>query len=80
MERKSFVILFALGALNLASAQDTPGKRDLRDPSLVFVDDAVIPIPLEIFASLDKLGRQDWGVQVAERPIKIDGNLSLIHI
>ena len=76
MERQAFVILVALGGLNLSIAQDTPAKLDLSDPNLVFVDDAVIPIPLEIFASLDKLGLQDWGVQVAERSIKIDGNRS----
>ncbi len=76
MKRKAFVILFALGGLNLVIAQDTPAKLDLSDPNLVFVDNAVIPIPLEIFASLDKLGQQDWGGQVTERPIKIDGNRS----
>lgn len=76
MKRNPLVILFALGGLSLASAQDAPVKLDLSDPNLVFVDDAVIPIPLEIFASLDKLGRQDWGAEVADRPIKIDGNRS----
>jgi len=78
MKRRIFVILLALGGLNLAPAQDSPAQLDLSDPNLVFVDSAVIPIPLEIFASLDKLGQQDWGGQVTERPVEIDGSRSRI--
>ncbi|MEM1441319.1 MAG: hypothetical protein AAGF67_03190 [Verrucomicrobiota bacterium] len=57
-------------------SQDAPAKINLDDPDLVFVSDSVIPIPLEIFASLDKLGVQDWGRQVESRDIRLDANRS----
>lgn len=57
-------------------AQDAPSSIDLNDPNLVFVDDNVIPIPLEIFASLDKLGNQKWDTQVVGREVQIDANRS----
>ncbi|MEM9281366.1 MAG: hypothetical protein AAGA96_06035 [Verrucomicrobiota bacterium] len=75
---KVFALLIVCGfgiALSLP-AQDAPAQLDLSDPDLVFVDEAVIPIPLEIFASLDKLGNQDWGRRVMERDIKLDPNRS----
>lgn len=57
-------------------AQEAPVKIDLEDPNLVFVSDSVIPIPLEIFASLDKMGAQDWGRQIESRDIRLDANRS----
>lgn len=57
-------------------AQDAPPSIDLNDPNLVFVDDSVIPIPLEIFASLDKLGNQKWENQVVGRDVQVDANRS----
>ena len=71
-------LIFVL--LSLASphgfSQDAPTKIDLNDPDLVFVEESVIPIPLEIFASLDKLGAQDWAQQVESRDIRLDTNRS----
>lgn len=66
-----------LGVLATASlAEEAPKRIDLNDPNLVVVDASVIPIPLEIFASLDKLGTQDWSKQVDAKDIKLDANRS----
>jgi hypothetical protein len=56
--------------------QDSPASINLNDPDNVFVEESVIPIPLEVFASLDKIGAQDWGGQVDERAIQLDANRS----
>lgn len=73
-----FSLFLAISALGMPCAftQDAPEKINLDDPDLVFVADSVIPIPLEIFASLDKLGAQDWGNQVESRDLRVDTNRS----
>ncbi|MEX2581302.1 MAG: hypothetical protein WD342_19755 [Verrucomicrobiales bacterium] len=73
---KAALLILLVGCLPLASAQDAPATIDLSDPDLVFVDESIIPIPLEIFASLDKLGAQDWGQQLESREIRLDTNRS----
>lgn len=65
-----------LGTVQISLSQGSPEKIDLNDPDLQFVDGSVIPIPLEIFASLDKLGTQDWTKQVKDREIRLDTNRS----
>ena len=65
-----------LGSVQISLSQGTPEKIDLNDPNLKFVDGSVIPIPLEIFASLDKLGKQDWTKQIKDREIRLDTNRS----
>lgn len=65
-----------LGTVQISLSQGTPEKIDLKDPNIQFVDGSVIPIPLEIFASLDKLGSQDWAKQVASYEITLDTNRS----
>jgi hypothetical protein len=57
-------------------SEQAPSKINLNDPNLQIVDGSVIPIPLEIFASLDKLGKQDWGREVENREIRLDTNRS----
>ncbi|MDF1859677.1 MAG: hypothetical protein P1U87_05645 [Verrucomicrobiales bacterium] len=57
-------------------AQDGPASINLNDPNNVFVEESVIPIPLEIFSSLDKLGPRDWAGQVADRAIQLNANRS----
>tara|TARA_R110000850_G_scaffold19988_9_gene59829 strand:+ start:3916 stop:4710 length:795 start_codon:yes stop_codon:yes gene_type:complete len=76
MKQISIAFLLYLGGIGQVSAQSAPDQLDLNDPDLVFVDDSVIPIPLEIFASLDKLGAQDWGTQVIDRTVNLDANRS----
>jgi len=65
-----------LGIFAPSHAQEAPGRINLGDPNLVMVDSSVIPIPLEIFASLDKLGAQDWTKEVENREIRLDANRS----
>lgn len=69
-------LALVLATATLTHAQEAPERIDLNDPNLKVVDASVIPIPLEIFASLDKLGVQDWSKQVAAREIKLDANRS----
>lgn len=74
--KRSLLSAFVLAAAMAAHAQEAPARIDLNDPNLIVVDSSVIPIPLEIFASLDKLGTQDWSRHVASREIKLDANRS----
>lgn len=74
--KRSLLSAFVLAAATAAYAQEAPARIDLNDPNLLVVDSSVIPIPLEIFASLDKLGTQDWSRQVESREIKLDANRS----
>lgn len=76
MSRIFLSVVTCLGVVSAGISENAPQKINLNDPSLVFVDESVIPIPLEIFASLDKLGNQDWGKQVVEREVKLDTNRS----
>ncbi len=77
MNRNGLAVAMFAGMILPAVAQDAPGKINLQDPDLVMVDSSVIPIPLEIFSSLDKLGMQDWAKQVENRTILLDTNRSL---
>ncbi|MBP6600392.1 MAG: hypothetical protein KA250_01230 [Verrucomicrobiales bacterium] len=76
MNRPVLFAVFLAGSFSIGIGQDAPAKINLSDPNIVFVQGSVIPIPLEIFASLDKLGVQDWSKQVAVREIKLDTNRS----
>ena len=76
MNRSVLLTLAAVGFLYPVCAQEAPGRIDLNDPNLVIVEASVIPIPLEIFSSLDKLGTQDWSKHVDEREIRLDANRS----
>lgn len=76
MKKPVFLAALLIGTVSAVSAQDVPERIDLSDPNLVFVDESVIPIPLEIFSSLDKLGPRDWSGQVSGREITVDTNRS----
>ncbi len=76
MKRSLPLVIVLAATFGPLLAQEVPDRIDLNDPSLLVVDSSVIPIPLEIFASLDKLGTQDWTKQVESREIKLDTNRS----
>jgi len=76
MKRCLFVLSLCVGISGTARSQEAPAKLDLDDPNLVFVDESIIPIPMEIFNSLDKLGARDWSEQVVSRRIQLDTNRS----
>lgn len=57
-------------------AEEAPATLDLNALKVQVVDEVIIPIPQEIFSSLDKLGNQNWGRHLAKREIKLDGNRS----
>ncbi len=75
MIKQCLIGVLIAGGLQAGYAQ-SPDRINLSDPNLVIVDDSVIPIPLEIFASLDKLGAQNWSAQVEKRDIVLDTNRS----
>ncbi|MDF1738127.1 MAG: hypothetical protein P1U86_03120 [Verrucomicrobiales bacterium] len=75
MIKQCLIGVLIAGGLQTGYAQ-SPDRINLSDPNLVIVDDSVIPIPLEIFASLDKLGAQNWSAQVEKRDIVLDTNRS----
>tara|TARA_R110002096_G_scaffold71295_14_gene170442 strand:- start:463 stop:1260 length:798 start_codon:yes stop_codon:yes gene_type:complete len=76
MKQIFIIAALSLGGFGVSFAEDAPTQLNLNDPNLIFVEESVIPIPLEIFASLDKLGAQDWGPQVLDRAVKLDPNRS----
>lgn len=56
--------ILALSILStVALAQEPPAKIDISKllPQAQVVDDVVVPVPSEIFAVLDKLGKPAWG-------------------
>ena len=56
------VTLLALAALSCPAFAEPPAKIDIRNlPSQSkMIDEVVVPVPSEIFAVLDKLGRPNW--------------------
>lgn len=65
----------ALGCLApCAQAQDPPATIDLSDLPAAVIDDVVIPVPREVFLSLDKLGDHDWAAQVKDSKFDKLGN------
>lgn len=69
-----YFLLFFGCSFSAALAEDAPKKIDLKQLKVELVQDVVIPIPHEIFASLDKLGQQRWRSQVAGKKVKLDTN------
>ncbi len=71
-----FVPVVAL-CLTPVHGQDSPPPTiDLSSFKVDVVDEVIIPIPQEIFASLDKLGDQNWGRHLWKREVQLDGNRS----
>lgn len=65
--------LFALSVASLPGQTAAPATIDLKSLKVDVVDDVIIPIPQEIFASLDKLGDQNWAKHLEKRDVKLDG-------
>lgn len=57
-------------------AEDPPATLDLSSIKVEVVEDVIIPIPQEIFASLDKLGDQNWAKHIQKKQVRLDGNRS----
>ncbi|NOX99584.1 MAG: hypothetical protein GXP30_07635 [Verrucomicrobia bacterium] len=69
-------LLLCLSAYSFSSAmgESAPKKINLNQLKVEVIQDVVIPIPQEIFASLDKLGQQSWRSQVTGTKVKLDTN------
>lgn len=70
----AWIVVLSGCGFSSALGEDAPKKINLNQLKVEVVQDVVIPIPQEIFASLDKLGRQSWRSQVTEKEAKLDTN------
>ena len=68
------LVLLLAGSFSVAFAEDTPKKINLNQLKVEVIEDVVIPIPHEIFTSLDKLGQQSWRSQIQGKKVKLDTN------
>jgi len=50
----------------IAVAADPPATIDISSLPASVIGEVVIPVPREVFLSLDKLGDQDWGSQIMD--------------
>ncbi|MDF1751166.1 MAG: hypothetical protein P1U89_00165 [Verrucomicrobiales bacterium] len=48
-------------------ATEPPATIDVKGKDAALISSSVIPIPLEVFTALDKLGAQDWDSQLEKR-------------
>ena len=66
----------AIGIAFFSLAEAPPARIDISSISAQMVEDVIIPIPHEIFSSLDKLGDQNWRRHLLKRDVKINANRS----
>ena len=68
----------SVGPVGAQDKEDDPVPQALKlseeEPEIV--DELVIPIPLEVFASLDQLGVRNWDSQVNDREFRLNANRS----
>ena len=67
-------LLLSVHSSPTVNGEDAPKKINLNQLKVEVIQDVVIPIPQEVFASLDKLGHQNWRSQVAGRKVKLNTN------
>lgn len=58
-------VLFGISALHA----QPPATIDVKAEGAPLISSSVIPIPLEVFAALDKLGKQNWAGQLEKRDL-----------
>lgn len=56
---------------------EPPATIDLNSKMVPVISSSVIPIPLEVFTALDKLGNQDWNSQLLKREFNPSPDRSL---
>lgn len=62
---------------SVARGQDgTPQKIDIANLPAETIGQVIIPIPQEVFASLDKLGSHNWRGQIKDHKIELDSDRS----
>jgi hypothetical protein len=67
----------AVSMVSQVSAQDgTPKKIDIANIPAETIGQVIIPIPQEVFASLNKLGARNWRNQLSKRDVELDGDRS----
>lgn len=76
---RGLLAVSALAAVGLPfsiRAESPPQTIDVSAIPVEVVDEVIIPIPQEIFSSLDKLGDQNWRRHLLRRDVKINANRS----
>jgi hypothetical protein len=67
----------ACSIVSPVSAQEgTPKKIDIANLPADTIGQVIIPIPQEVFASLNKLGARNWRNQISKRDVDLDGDRS----
>ena len=66
----------AIGVPFFTLAEAPPARIDISSIPAQMVEEVIIPIPQEIFSSLDKLGDQNWRRHLLKRDVKINANRS----
>ena len=67
----------AVSMVSQVSAQDgTPKKIDIANLPAETNGQVIIPIPQEVFSSLNKLGARNWRNQISKRDVELDGDRS----
>ena len=74
-KKSLFSLILGVGVFSMANAAP-PEVIDLGDLDDSESEDVIIPIPQEIFNSLDKLGDNNWKQQAFEGAYKLDTNRS----
>ncbi|MDB4657730.1 hypothetical protein OAE56_03140 [Verrucomicrobiales bacterium] len=74
-KKSLFSLILGVGVFSMANAAP-PEVIDLGDLDGSESEDVIIPIPQEIFNSLDKLGDNNWKQQAFEGAYKLDTNRS----
>ena len=64
----------ALGLAPALAAAEPPPSIDISKLPGALIEDVVIPVPQEVFLSLDKLGDQDWSAQIKDSKFDKLGN------
>lgn len=67
------------GALltSIAQGQDSPPKKiDIGSLPAESIGQVIIPIPQEVFASLNKLGSRNWRKQISQHDVELDSDRS----
>jgi hypothetical protein len=69
-------VLAAIGIPFSILAENPPQTIDVSSIPAQVVEEVIIPIPQEIFSSLDKLGEHNWRRHLLKRDVKINANRS----
>ncbi|MEM0896995.1 MAG: hypothetical protein AAGJ79_08910 [Verrucomicrobiota bacterium] len=74
------ILTLSLAVSTGAMAADPPVQIEIPDTPGALVNQVVIPVPREVFLSLDKLGARDWAGQIRETDYRRTGHRSQVAL